>query len=146
MNFRHAFEVEASLETVGQFHRQSASMGRITPPPVVVQIHAAQPLLDEGAQMDFTLWLGPLPIRWLAQIEQVTANGFVDRQARGPFARWIHTHRFEAVAAKRTRVVDEIELELSRHWGWRLVGLGMWLSLPLLFAFRAWKTRRALSA
>ncbi|MEZ4584038.1 MAG: hypothetical protein R3A10_20780 [Caldilineaceae bacterium] len=62
-------------------------MGAITPPPVIVRVHRAPELLGEGDEMDFTMWLGPLPIRWLARIEQVTPVTFVDRQLRGPFAR-----------------------------------------------------------
>jgi hypothetical protein len=27
---------------------------------------------------------------------------------------------------------------------WGVIGLAMWLGLPFLFAFRAWKTRRLL--
>jgi ligand-binding SRPBCC domain-containing protein len=120
-------------------------MGAITPPPVIVRVHRAPAQLAEGAQMDFTLWLGPLPIRWLAQIEQVTPVSFVDRQVRGPFARWRHLHTYIADGPDHTLVIDQVEVELSRHWWQRLVGLGMWLSLPLLFAYRGWRTRRLLA-
>ncbi len=34
--------------------------------------------------------------------------------------------------------------EHRRHWFWRLVGMGMWLNLPILFAYRGWKTRQLL--
>ena len=95
--------------------------------------------------MDFTLWLGPLPIRWTARIEDVTPAGFVDRQIRGPFQEWAHRHTFEPVDETTTEVVDTIEFSLKKHPLWGLVGLGMWLSLPLLFAFRGWKTRRLLT-
>jgi hypothetical protein len=33
----------------------------------------------------------------------------------------------------------------SGLWRW-LVSLGMWTTLPILFAYRAWKTRRLLAA
>ena len=99
--------------------------------------------------MDFTLWVGPLPIHWVARIEQVTPVSFVDRQVRGPFKSWRHLHTYTAVGdgsgPPRTRVTDQVEAELSPHWGWKLVGLGMWLNLPVLFAYRGWKTRRLLS-
>jgi ligand-binding SRPBCC domain-containing protein len=142
MNYRHSFEVRAPQDAVAAFHQDPRSMGAITPPPVIVRLHSAPPQLDEGAQMDFTLWVGPLPIRWLAQIEQVTPISFVDRQVTGPFARWRHLHTYVATTPDRTLVIDHVEAELSRHWFWRLAGLGMWLSLPLLFAYRGWQTRR----
>lgn len=94
--------------------------------------------------MDFTLWLGPLPIRWLARIENVSGNGFDDRQLRGPFRRWIHRHRFVPVDEQTTKVIDEVEAKLKRHPFWWLVGLSMWVGLPFLFAYRGWQTKRLL--
>lgn len=94
--------------------------------------------------MDFTLWLGPFPIRWVARIEDVSSAGFVDRQLRGPFRHWAHRHSFSAIDENTTAVVDEIEFSFRKHPWWGLVGIGMWLSLPLLFAYRGWKTRQLL--
>jgi ligand-binding SRPBCC domain-containing protein len=92
--------------------------------------------------MEFTMWLGPLPLRWLARIEDVSPTGFTDRQLRGPFREWVHRHTYVPVDEATTAVVDEIDLSLRRRLWWRLVGVGMWLSLPLLFAYRGWKTQR----
>ena len=142
MKYRHRFEVDAPLAVVAEFHAQSASMGAITPPPVVVRVHSAPSRLDDGDEMDFTMWLGPLPLRWLARIEDVSPTGFTDRQLSGPFRHWLHRHTFLPVDETTTAVLDEIELQLRPHLLWGLVGLGMRLSLPLLFAYRGWKTRR----
>lgn len=120
-------------------------MGAITPPPVLVRLHRAPQQLGEGDEMDFTLWLGPLPIRWVARIEQTTPISFVDRQLAGPFKQWRHLHTYIAAEHGKTLVVDQVEAELSDHWWWKLVGLGMWLNLPLMFAYRGWKTRRLLA-
>jgi len=144
MKYQHRFQVRAPMAVVADFHAQSASMGAITPPPIVVTVHRAPVRLADGDEMDFTLWLGPLPVHWIAQIEDAGPVGFTDRQVCGPFAKWIHCHRFVVVDESVTEVLDEIELNLRPHWVWGLVGLGMWLSLPLLFAYRGWKTRRLL--
>jgi len=141
MEYKHRFEVTAPLTAVADFHAQSASMGAITPPPAVVRVHRAPSHLDDGDEMEFTMWLGPLPVRWLARIEDVSPTGFTDRQLRGPFRHWLHRHTFVVVDETTTAVVDEIELELRSHPWWKLVGLLMWFSLPLLFAYRGWKTR-----
>ena len=146
MKYQHRFQVRAPMAVVADFHAQSASMGAITPPPIVVTVHRAPVRLADGDEMDFTLWLGPLPVHWIAQIEDAGPAGFTDRQVCGPFAKWIHCHRFVVVDESVTEVLDEIELNLRPHWVWGLVGLGMWLSLPLLFAYRSWKTRRLLEA
>ena len=144
MNYRHRFQVRASLDQVSKFHSQAASMPAITPPPLTVRLHHAPAELSEGDQMDFSLGVGPISVRWVAQIESVSANGFTDRQVKGPFKEWVHRHNFTAVDAQTTEVVDEISLRLCSHPWWWLVGLGMRLGLPVLFAFRAYKTRRML--
>jgi ligand-binding SRPBCC domain-containing protein len=142
--YQHRFQIRASLTEVANFHARSGSMVNITPPPVVIRVHQAPSRLQEGDQMDFTLWLGPIPIRWLARIEDVTPTGFADRQLSGPFQYWVHRHTFEPVDESTTTVIDEIEFSLHPRPWWWVVGLNMRLGLPLLFAYRSWKTRRLL--
>lgn len=144
MQYRHSFTVQASLMSVASFHAQSRSMGAITPPPVIVQVHKAPEMLTEGDEMDFTLWVVFLPIRWVARIHEVTQSGFVDHQVRGPFASWKHTHLYIQHDALLTEVRDQVEATLSSNPIKWLVGAGMWLSMPLLFAYRSWKTRKLL--
>ncbi len=144
MKYSHRFLVAAPLAAVAEFHRQSRSMAAITPPPMIVRVHEAPSQLGEGDEMAFTLWLGPLPMRWRARIEQVSSTGFVDRQISGPFAAWVHQHVFVELAPDRTEVIDMVSVQLSDKLLWRLAGLGMWTGMPLLFSYRAWKTRRLL--
>ena len=144
MNYRHRFQVHAPLARVSAFHGKSASMGAITPPPLSVRLHHAPDVLGEGDEIDFSLGVGPISIRWLARIERFSSNGFTDRQVQGPFAEWVHRHSFNALDDQTTEVVDVITLRPRSHPWWRLVGMGMWASLPILFAFRASKTRRIL--
>ncbi len=142
MKYRHEFLVPAPINVVSAFHSNSTSMAAITPPPVKVQIHSAKQKLGEGDVMDFTLWLGPLPIHWVANIEDVSLNGFTDRQTSGPFETWSHAHKYHQLDTGETLVVDEIQFRVKKHLLWGLVGLVMGLSLPLLFAYRGWKTRK----
>jgi ligand-binding SRPBCC domain-containing protein len=142
MKFQHRFQVQAPLPAVAAFHRQSASMGAITPPPVIVRVHQAPAILNSDDEMAFTLWLGPLPLHWVARVEEVTPTGFVDRQLSGPFGAWVHRHTFRPVTADSTEVIDEIEITLADQWFWKIVGWGMYANLPLLFAYRAWQTKR----
>ena len=146
MRFQHRFRVRASQARVAEFHAQSASMGAITPPPMIVRVHRAPNRLGSGDEMDFTLWAGPVPLRWVAHIENASPNGFTDRQVRGPFARWQHRHSFVRVSKDETDVVDEVEAELRRHPFWWMAGALMWAGMPLLFAYRGWRTRRLLEA
>ena len=144
MRFIQRFQVRAPLQTTMEFHSQPASMAAITPPPVIVQMQYAPARLSEGETMAFTLWLGPLPVRWLARIEATSAEGFVDRQVHGPFALWTHHHAFRPVNNETTEVVDIVEARLATDIWRALLGIGMWFTLPFLFGYRAWKTRRLL--
>ena len=122
MKYTHRFRVEAPLPAVAEFHSRSASMPAITPPPMIVRVHAAPERMTSGDQMDFTLWAGPIPVRWLARIEDASAEGFTDRQIRGPFAAWAHRHTYVRVDDRTTDVVDEVEAKLKRHPFWGLAG------------------------
>lgn len=146
MRYHHRFVVNAPLEAVRAFHSRSASMGSITPPPIIVQVHRAPPMLDEGDEMAFTLWMGPLPVRWTAQFSDVGPGGFTDTMVRGPFTRWEHRHSFVPIDDLRTEVIDTLQIEPSRHWFWGLVGRSMIAGLPLLFAWRARRTRALLES
>ena len=142
MNYLHRFQVKAPLSRVAAFHQQHTSMSAITPPPMRVEYQRLP--ADFSGELEFTLWFGPLPIRWIARIEDVSASGFTDRQVSGPFAKWEHRHSFHSVDDQTTEVVDQISLQLKSHPVWGPVGLAFMLGLPFLFAYRGWKTRRLL--
>jgi len=144
MIYRHTFIVRAALERVRTFHAQPESLGAITPPPIRTQLLEAPASLERGGEMRFTLWLGPFPLHWTARIQNISADGFEDVQVAGPFRHWAHTHRFTERSPGLTEVRDEVKLSLRPHIGWGPLGLGMVIGLPLLFAYRARRTRRLL--
>jgi ligand-binding SRPBCC domain-containing protein len=121
-------------------------MAAITPPIIPVRMEQTPPHLAPGSEMAFTMWLGPLPVKWRAYISQLTSTGFTDHQIAGPFRYWVHWHTFVDVNEQETEVIDEVQADLKRHVVWAPVGLAMWLGLPLLFAYRGWKTRRMLES
>lgn len=136
--FQHRFVVNVPLAMVTEFHHDSRALRVLTPPPIWVQFHLVEPL-TEGSVADFTIWFGPLPVRWTAVHSQVTPHGFTDTQKRGPFTKWVHRHTFRELGNGRTEIIDEIEAEPGN-----LISRFMWLTLPILFAYRGWRTRRAL--
>lgn len=143
--FEHRFQVNASLNVVSKFHSDTTSLRLLSPPPIFVQLHRADPM-SEGSITDFTLWMGPIPIRWLAIHSDVKPlHGFTDTQADGPFKKWIHQHRFKQLDNTSTEVIDIIHAQIRDDLIYGLIGRLIWLSLPLLFGYRSWKTRRLLS-
>lgn len=144
MRFQRKFQVRAPRDAVVEFHRRSDSLAAITPPVIPMQLELAPQRLTSGDQLIFTLWLGPLPVRWRAFISQVSPTGFSDHQWEGPFRYWVHHHTFVPLDANTTEVVDDVRAALKWHAWWGTIGLALWVGLPLLFAFRAWKTQSLL--
>ena len=64
MNYRHRFQVRAPLACVSDFHNKASSIPAITPPPLRVRLHQSPDVLGEGDDMDFSLGVGPISIRW----------------------------------------------------------------------------------
>jgi ligand-binding SRPBCC domain-containing protein len=142
--YQHQFVVNAPLSKVVEFYWDSRTLRILTPPPVIVHFHMVQPL-SEGSVADFTLWLGPIPVRWLAVHHDIDPMaGFTDSMMRGPFEAWVHQHRFEALDPHRTQIIDNIQALPGPHPFWGLVSRFMWLNLPVLFAYRSWRTKTAL--
>lgn len=143
--FDYEFTVRASLAAVAEFHRDARALRRLTPPPIFVQMHRVEPLAENSAA-EFTLWFGPLPVRWTAIHSDVDPQrGFTDTQQSGPMFFWQHTHRFEAVDDGATQVREHIEY--AHHSGWRGVFSRLLfnpLALRALFVYRGLVTRWAL--
>lgn len=144
-SFTFEFTVPAPLSRVSAFHQDTRALRRLTPPPIRVQLQHVEPLA-EGSRSDFTLWFGPLPVRWQAFHSGVDPlHGFTDTQRRGPMRYWKHTHRYSAFNDQVTQVLEQIEY--SHHPGWRgLLSRALFnpLTLRLLFAYRRLATRAAL--
>jgi ligand-binding SRPBCC domain-containing protein len=145
MEFQHNFTVSAPVQSVVEFHRSATSLKSITPPFFFMSGLRAPARLSEGDAMSFSLWMGPIPIRWSARITRSGSWGFEDIQTAGPFMTWAHTHRFEALDENQTRVTDTIHFEYKRHWFWGPIGLVMAIGLPALFWYRAHRTKALLS-
>jgi ligand-binding SRPBCC domain-containing protein len=144
-SFSSRFEVRAPLEAVARFHADPRALTRLTPPPTIMRVHRMDPL-GEGSVSEFTMWVGPIPIRWRAVHSSIKAlKGFTDTQERGPMARWIHRHGYRSLTSDTTEVTDQIWYQHPAGWRGLLTRL-LFSKLPLLFLFRyrAWATRRAL--
>jgi len=142
--FETSFTVHAPLEAVAAFHADTSALKILNPPFVIVQFHRVDPMA-EGSISEFTLWMGPLPIRWRAVHNDVGPPGFTDSQESGPLAFWQHNHKFEAIDINTTQIHEHIEYEYPSGWrGLFSRILFGHLGLTALFTYRKWATRRAL--
>ncbi len=140
--FDFRFTVAAPLEAVSAFHFQTGILKALTPPLMIMQVHRFDPLAN-GSIGEFTIWMGPIPVRWVAEHSEVSQTGFIDTQTHGPMKFWKHTHRFNRITADITEVHEHIEF--AHHPGLR----GLWsrilfprAALITLFSYRRWATRR----
>lgn len=143
--FEKTSTIPAGLDAVVRFHDDPRALARLTPPPILMQLQRDdRRSLSEG-EIEFTLWLGPIPIRWLARHEPgPTPHSFADTQVKGPLAYWRHEHIFSEVA-DGVQLTDRITLAHQGGLPGLLTRLTFdGLPLRILFAYRHWRTRHAL--
>lgn len=142
--YQHSFQVQAPLESVVNFHRYPDVLGELTPPPLRVKPNQLEPVSD-GSIVDFNLVFGPVSIRWVAEHKKVDfPNSFTDVQTIGPFKSWEHIHEFSYIDENLTEVRDIVKAQFASggiNW---FVSRFMWYTLPLLFSFRAKRTKEML--
>jgi ligand-binding SRPBCC domain-containing protein len=143
--FEHRSLMPGSLQTLVEFHEDPRALSRLSMPPTFIQVLRDERTSLTAGRIAFRLWLGPLPVRWVAEhIPGPTETSFTDRMVEGPMSRWEHQHIFEA-AEHGAVLVDRITLAHKAG----LVGLFTRLvfdgpPLRILFIYRHWRTRRAL--
>jgi ligand-binding SRPBCC domain-containing protein len=95
------FETElwlpARIEVVFDFFSKAENLNEITPPSLHFQMLTPTPVeMKKGTLLDYRLRVHGVPVRWQTEIiEWEPPHKFVDRQNRGPYKNWIHTHVFE---------------------------------------------------
>lgn len=140
--FESRFTVAAPVELLSEFHFQQGILKRLTPPMTWMQVHRFEPLAN-GSIADFTIWMGPIPVHWVAEHSEVTRTRFIDTQIAGPMKFWKHTHTLTALGDNSSEVHDHIEYEHDSG----LRGLWSRLLFPkpalvALFQYRKWITQR----
>jgi len=116
--FEYSSVMQATVEQVWAFHDRPDILEILTPPWQPVEVVRREGGLGIGAESEFKLWLGPVPVTWLSRhVECAPPLVFADRQVQGPMAFWLHRHCFKALepqsnAPGQMRLTDAIEYEL----------------------------------
>jgi ligand-binding SRPBCC domain-containing protein len=119
--------IDAPVDNVFRFHERPDALSLLSPrfPPVRMTGRTGSGI-DAGSRVELRVGM----LQWIALHTVYEKNRlFVDEQLRGPFAKWVHRHEFEA-AGNGTRMTDRIEYELpggpivNRLFAW-IVRLGL---------------------
>lgn len=85
----------------------------ITPPWLGFRVTSPSPIeMAAGTLLDYRLRLHGIPVRWRTHIEEWAPGvRFVDRQLKGPYRLWHHTHTFEP-SGEGTLMTDVVRYSL----------------------------------
>ncbi|MFT5141461.1 MAG: hypothetical protein ACI80V_003001 [Rhodothermales bacterium] len=89
-------EFSRPLSEIFSFFARPENLGLITPGAMQFRIARMPERISEGAEIDYTLRVGPVPLSWRTRID-VWEDGrrFVDSQLKGPYSSWWHEHAFQ---------------------------------------------------
>ncbi|MEH2240744.1 SRPBCC family protein [Nostoc sp.] len=143
LHFKHSSVINAPPEVVWKFHERPDILQLLNPPWQPVQVVRREGGLNVGAITEFRLFLGPLPLTWLARHTGYEKYRlFIDEQISGPFESWVHRHEFEPEDGK-TRLTDAISF--SMPGGGTVEFVSGWLvqvQLEAMFRYRHYVTKR----
>jgi ligand-binding SRPBCC domain-containing protein len=137
LHFEKSSLIDAPVDVVWRFHERLDILQILTPPWQPVQIIRREGGLGVGAISEFRLWIGPVPVQWVAvHTECEPHHYFVDEQQTGPMASWHHRHQFEAKGTQ-TQLTDSIDFSLPGGQPIEVL-LDWWVSMRLsdMFDYR----------
>ena len=138
--------VSAGIEETFSFFANAANLEAITPPFLDFSIVSPPPIvMHEGTLVEYRLGLFGIPIGWLTRIEEwVPERSFTDVQLRGPYALWVHRHRFTPQSGG-TLIADRVEYRLpAAPWSDPVRALFVRPTIERIFDYRRDVIRRVL--
>jgi ligand-binding SRPBCC domain-containing protein len=131
------------IEEVFPFFADAYNLEHITPPFLRFRVTGTSDRnVRKGTLIDYRLRLHGIPFGWQTIIDEWEPGvRFVDRQIRGPFALWHHTHEFET-RDRGTIIRDRVRYDLPLGALGRLAA--GWLvrrDVEEIFRYRREKTR-----
>ncbi|MCG5052538.1 MAG: TIGR01777 family oxidoreductase [Myxococcales bacterium] len=119
------------------WHERPGAFSRLTPPWETVEVLARQGTIRDGDVALLKVQAGPLRLVWEARHFGFEPGvEFKDEQVRGPFSRWVQTHRFTP-APGGTTIQDLVDYQVPGGALGRAFGRGsVEAKLLRLFSYR----------
>lgn len=103
------------MQQAWDFFSSAKNLSEITPPEMQFKIltQLSDAPVYAGMRIDYIVKpLLNIPLHWTTEISKVdTPYSFTDKQLKGPYALWEHTHTFEPVPGG-VRMTDEVKYGL----------------------------------
>jgi len=111
------------IADVFAWHMRPGALDRLIPPWERVTIESREGTPATGGRVTFRVRRGPTEISFeVLHTDFEQDRLFRDEQIRGPFDRWVHTHRFEPENGGACMVEDHIDWELPLGAAGHLLG------------------------
>ena len=135
-HFRQETCIECTAAAAYDWHCRPGAFARLQPPWEDVELPEGHPGVSEKSRVKVRAKMGPFVSEWLVEHRDVMpGRQFRDVMLKGPFAMWVHTHRFVPQGDHACLLSDEIEFRLPLGWLGRFVA-GRYVKNKLRRMFR----------
>ena len=111
--FKKRTILKAPVKEVFKWHARPGALERLVPPWDPLYVMAKNGGIQKGGIAVLKMKAGPFPCIWIAEHTDYEENRFFkDRQIKGPFSSWVHTHRFEPSGDHECWLEDQIDFSL----------------------------------
>jgi len=114
MRFEQSVTLPVSAEQAFNWHTLPGAFDRLTPPwqkVEIVRTEGTPPM--EGSIVELHVKLGPVWRPWRVIHQNfIPGKQFVDVTLEGPFPKWEHTHRVEAIDTSTSKLTDDVTYRL----------------------------------
>ena len=112
MVLERASRLPCSADTAFAWHERPGAFERLTPPWERAEVVERSGGIKDGGRVVVRVG-APIALRWVARHRDYQAGRqFVDEQVEGPFARWVHLHRFDPDGPSACIITDRIDYSL----------------------------------